>query len=122
MLYLALGFRQFSHFYNAVMQALRAQICHAHAKRDWWRGESARELSASEAARVALELGLVGSHRHVFGVMAWFAVLGPVGAIGYRLAALLNDRWGSVARTPRQMHTAGLRSAHSKSSTGCQFA
>jgi adenosylcobinamide-phosphate synthase len=33
------------------------------------------------------------SHRHVFGVMAWFIVLGPAGAIGYRIAALLNDRW-----------------------------
>ena len=28
--------------------------------------------------------------------MAWFIVLGPVGAIGYRLAALLNDRWGAT--------------------------
>ena len=36
------------------------------------------------------------SHRHVFGVMAWFVVLGPVGAIGYRLAALLSDRWGAA--------------------------
>ena len=37
------------------------------------------------------------SHRHVFGVMAWFIVLGPVGAIFYRLAALLADRWGRAA-------------------------
>ncbi|HEV8518816.1 MAG TPA: CobD/CbiB family protein [Burkholderiales bacterium] len=97
-LYLALGFRQFSHFYNDVMQALRnADLTRAREALTQWRGESARELSASEAARVAIELGLVRSHRHVFGVMAWFVVLGPVGAIGYRLAALLNDRWG-VAR------------------------
>ena len=97
-LYLALGFRQFSHFYNAVMQALRnGDLARAREALTQWRGESARELSASEAARVAIELGLVHSHRHVFGVMAWFVVLGPVGAIGYRLAALLNDRWG-VAR------------------------
>ena len=97
-LYLALGFRQFSHFYNDVMQALRnADLARAREALTQWRGESARELSASEAARVAIELGLVRSHRHVFGVMAWFVVLGPVGAIGYRLAALLNDRWG-VAR------------------------
>ena len=95
-LYLALGFRQFSHFYNDVMLALRAgDLPRAREILTWWRGESARELTAGEIARVAIELGLIRSHRHVFGVMAWFIVLGPVGAILYRLAALLADRWGS---------------------------
>ncbi len=94
-LYLALGFRQFSHFYNDVMLALTAgDVPRAREILTLWRGESARELSASEIARIAIELGLIRSHRHVFGVMAWFIVLGPVGAIGYRLAALLADRWG----------------------------
>jgi adenosylcobinamide-phosphate synthase len=98
-LYLALGFRQFSHFYNDVMRALQGgDLARAREALTRWRGESARELSAGEIARVAIELGLVRSHRHVFGVMAWFVVLGPVGAIGYRLAALLNDHWGVVAR------------------------
>jgi cobalamin biosynthesis protein CobD/CbiB len=94
-LYLALGFRQFSHFYNDVMVALRAgDLPRARAILTVWRGESARELPAGEIARVAIELGLMRSHRHVFGVMAWFIALGPVGAICYRLAALLADRWG----------------------------
>ena len=94
-LYLALGFRQFSHFYNDVMLALRAgDLPRAHAILTVWRGESARELTAGEIAGVAIELGLIRSHRHVFGVMAWFIALGPVGAICYRLAALLADRWG----------------------------
>ena len=96
-LYLALGFRQFSHFYNDVMVALRAgELARARDILTVWRGESARELPAGEIARVAIELGLIRSHRHVFGVMAWFIVLGPVGAILYRLAALLADRWGSA--------------------------
>ena len=96
-LYLALGFRQFSHFYNEVTMALRAgDPARARDVLNRWRGETAQELPAGEIARVAIELGLIRSHRHVFGVMAWFIVLGPVGAIGYRLAALLNDRWGSV--------------------------
>ena len=96
-LYLALGFRQFSHFYNDVTLALRANdLARARVVLGNWRGESAREFTAGEAARVAIELGLMRSHRHVFGVMAWFVVLGPVGAIGYRLAALLNDRWGAA--------------------------
>ena len=94
-LYLVLGFRQFSHFYNDVMLALRGgDLARAREVLGAWRGESAQGLTASEAARVAIELGLMRSHRHVFGVMAWFVVLGPVGAIVYRLAALLSDRWG----------------------------
>ena len=96
-LYLALGFRQFSHYYNNVLVALRAgDLAQARIALRDWRGEAANELTAGEIARVAIELGLIRSHRHVFGVMAWFIVLGPVGAIGYRLAALLNDRWGGV--------------------------
>jgi cobalamin biosynthesis protein CobD/CbiB len=59
-----------------------------------WRGRSGTELQSGEIARVAIELGLVYSQRHVFGVIAWFIVLGPAGAIGYRLAALLAVRWG----------------------------
>jgi adenosylcobinamide-phosphate synthase len=95
-LYLALGFRQFSHFYNDIMLALRAgDLNRAREVLGRWRAESTAELPAGEIARVAIELGLIRSHRHVFGVMAWFAVLGPVGAIGYRLAALLADRWGA---------------------------
>ena len=96
-LYLALGFRQFSHFYSDVLVALRgSDLARAREVLTSWRGESAQELTPNEVARVAIELGLVRSHRHVFGVMAWFIVLGAVGAIVYRLAALLNDRWGSA--------------------------
>ena len=98
-LYLALGFRQFSHFYNDILLALRAgDVARASAILTVWRGASARELTAPEIARVAIELGLVRSHRHVFGVMAWFIVLGPVGAILYRLAALLADRWNDAGQ------------------------
>jgi adenosylcobinamide-phosphate synthase len=95
-LYLALGFRQFSHYYGEVLQALRGgDPVRAREVLGKWRGHSAHELTESEVARVAIEMGLLRSHRHVFGVMAWFVVLGPVGAIAYRLAALLNDRWGA---------------------------
>ncbi len=96
-LYLALGFRQFSHFYTDVMLALRAgDLARAREVLSTWRGVPSHELTASEAARIAIELGLMRSHRHVFGVIAWFVVLGPAGAIAYRLAALLNDRWGAM--------------------------
>ncbi len=96
-LYLALGFRQFSHFYTDVATALRGNdLARAREVLGVWRGESGQQLTPGEAARVAIELGLMRSHRHVFGVMAWFVVFGPAGAIAYRLAALLNDRWGTA--------------------------
>jgi cobalamin biosynthesis protein CobD/CbiB len=44
---------------------------------------------------VAIELALIASHRHVFGTIAWFLVAGAPGAILYRLAAVVAERWGS---------------------------
>lgn len=95
-LYLTMGFRQFSHYFTEMQQALRAGDL--ALARDWlgkWRGESAGELSAGEVARVAIEQGLLASHRHVFGTIAWFVALGPAGAMLYRLSAVLAEKWGA---------------------------
>ena len=49
-LYLALGFRQFSHFYTEIMAAhCAAMISRAHARcSPTWRGGSAREFTAAK--------------------------------------------------------------------------
>jgi adenosylcobinamide-phosphate synthase len=95
-LYLTMGFRQFSHYFTEIMQALRdGNLTLARDYLGRWRGESASEFNANEIARVAIELGLIGSHKHVFGTISWFVVLGPGGAMLYRLAAMLNDKWGA---------------------------
>jgi adenosylcobinamide-phosphate synthase len=94
-LYLTMGFRQFSHHYTEIQQALRT--ADDTGAREWlgkWRGESAGEFNATDVARVAIEQGLLASHRQVFGTMAWFVVLGPAGAVLYRLAAMLEEKWG----------------------------
>ncbi|MFN7085851.1 MAG: CobD/CbiB family protein [Burkholderiales bacterium] len=94
-LYLTMGFRRFSHYFTEIMRVLRDDDL--PAARDYlgkWRGAPADEFNANEVARVAIEQGLIGSHKHVFGPIAAFIVLGPAGAILYRLAALLNDSWG----------------------------
>lgn len=94
-LYLTMGFRQFSHYVTEIMEALRAG--RLDVARDYlgrWRGESAAEFSATEIARVAIELGLISCHRHVFGTGACFIALGPAGAVLYRLAAMLGEKWG----------------------------
>jgi cobalamin biosynthesis protein CobD/CbiB len=97
-LYLTMGFRQFSHSFTAIQQALReGDLARARERLGGWRGESASELTAAEIARVAIEQGLIASHRHVFGTVFWFVALGPAGAVLYRASAMLADSWGARA-------------------------
>ncbi len=94
-LYLTMGFRQFSHYFTEIMRALRDDdLTGARDYLGRWRGGPAGEFNANEISRVAIELGLAGSHKHVFGPIALFVVFGPAGAVLYRLAAMLNDKWG----------------------------
>jgi adenosylcobinamide-phosphate synthase len=94
-LYLTMGFRQFSHYYTEIQQALsRGELGPARERLAKWRGESASELHAGEIARLAIEQGLIASHRHVFGTLFWFVVLGPAGAVLYHCATALVEKWG----------------------------
>lgn len=100
-LYLTMGFRQFSHYYTDIHKAMREnKLDDARDLLGNWVGKSCRELSHEEVARVAIEQALLASHRNVFGVVTWFVIfmmigLGPIGAILYRLALFLNARWGT---------------------------
>ncbi|MGZ9080192.1 MAG: CobD/CbiB family protein [Burkholderiales bacterium] len=94
-LYITMGFRQFSHYFREIIYGLReGDLARARDYLGRWRGESAQEFTAPEVARVSIELGFVNAHRHVFGPLVAFVVLGPGGAMLYRTAAILNDRWG----------------------------
>ena len=99
-LYLTLGFRQFSHYFTGIHRALRNDdLEKARSLLSGWRDLPSHELNAGEVARVTIEQALLASHHHVFGVMVWFVItmllgLGPFGAILYRLALSLNARWG----------------------------
>ena len=93
-LYLTIGFRQFSTHFTNIQKALRAgDLASARDRLGAWLGEPARPLGNGEVARVAIEQGLVASHRNVFGPLAWFVVLGPAGAVLYRASALLAEAW-----------------------------
>jgi len=95
-LYVTMGFRQFSHHFREIAHALRAgdvEAAREHLAR--WRGASAAELNASEIARVSIELALIGAHRHVFGPIAGFIVLGPAGALLYRLSEMAAEAWSA---------------------------
>ncbi len=97
-LYLTLGFRQFSHYFTDIQLAVKAgDIDRARALLDSWQGASGVVRTREEVIRLAIEEALVASHRHVFGVLLWYLILpGPSGAILYRLAAYLAYRWGDM--------------------------
>jgi adenosylcobinamide-phosphate synthase len=94
-LYLTLGFRQFSHYFTDIQLAIKAgDIERARALLEQWRGASGVVRSREEVIRLSIEEALVAAHRHVFGVLLWYLILpGPSGAILYRLAAYLAARW-----------------------------
>lgn len=94
-LYLTMGFRQFSHHYTEIMAALRADdLERARQVLGEWQGRSTYNLGSEAIARLAIEGALAASHRHVFAVLLWFVLLpGPCGAVLYRLAALVHERW-----------------------------
>jgi cobalamin biosynthesis protein CobD/CbiB len=102
-LYLTLGFRQFSHWFTGIQQAIKAgEIDRARELIGAWRGESALHRSREEVVRLAMEEAIAASHRHVFAVIFWFIVLpGPGGAILYRLSVFLAGRWGAFGEFGR---------------------
>jgi adenosylcobinamide-phosphate synthase len=100
-LYATLGFRQFSHHFTAIRQALESgDEAQAQAELARWRGIEAEPepLSQPELLRQVIEHSALEAHRHVFGVLLAYSVLavlglGPAGAVLYRLAESLARRW-----------------------------
>ena len=97
--YVTLGFRRFSHHFTGIRDALAAgddnlarELLHD------WQGASDVTMSRSEVIRHVIEFSAIAAHRHVFGVVVWFSVLaavglGPVGALLFRLTAILSKSW-----------------------------
>lgn len=97
-LYLTMGFRQFSHAFTNISKALRADDLDA-ARRGLaeWTRQPTSELTSSEVAKLTIEQGVIDSYRYVFGTIFWFVTLawlvGPAGALVYRAACLLQQKW-----------------------------
>ena len=98
-LYLTLGFRQFSHYYTDIREALdRGDESEARRLLAEWRHLDASELPRTELLRHVIEHSLLAAHRHVFGVFFWFVLfsslgLGPLGAVLYRMAEFAARYW-----------------------------
>ena len=100
-LYLTMGFRQVSHFFTDIHLALRmGELDRARALLGEWRGHATDRLSSHEVARLAIEEALLATHRHVFAPLLCFILLGPAGAMFYRLAMFFNSQWGSAEFGP----------------------
>ncbi|QZA78176.1 CobD/CbiB family protein [Deefgea tanakiae] len=98
-LYLTMGFRQFSHAFTKISKSLQAEdLDAARSMLGDWTGQSTSELSEDEVARLTIEQGIIDSYRYVFGTIFWFVALawlvGPAGAVAYRAACLLQQKWG----------------------------
>ena len=104
-LYLTLGFRQFSHYFTDIRDALdRGDELQARALLTEWRHLDASELPRKELMRHVIEHSLLAAHRHVFGVFFWFVALstfglGPAGAVLYRMAEFASRYWAFRSRT-----------------------
>ncbi|GAB4397455.1 MAG: CobD/CbiB family protein [Rhodoferax sp.] len=98
-LYLSLGFRQFSAHFTQVRDALASgdlTLAAQHLRR-WQPDETVPQTLEGLVTR-CVSLSALAAHRHVFGVLACFTVLaalglGPMGAVLYRLAELVPRYW-----------------------------
>ena len=101
-LYSTLGFRQFSHHFTGIRDALEAgDEESARTLLAQWQRVDASALPRSEIVRHVIEYSVLAAHRHVFGVLAWYSVLaafglGPAGAVFYRLAEFAARHWSQT--------------------------
>ena len=114
-LYVTLGFRQFSHHFTGIREALevgdeeRARQLLAR-----WQQVDASALPASEIVRHVIEYSVLAAHRHVFGVLTWYCLLamlglGPAGAVFYRNAEFAGGYWRRKAELADQPVSQALR-------------
>jgi len=105
LLYGTLGFRQFSHYFTDIRDALeRGDEAAARRLLTEWRHLDTSELPRTELLRHVVEHALLAAHRHVFGVFFWFVALsalglGPAGAVLYRLAEFCSRFWAYRQRS-----------------------
>jgi adenosylcobinamide-phosphate synthase len=98
-LYVTLGFRQFSHHFTDIRDAL--DVGDERLARELlaeWQHVEVDNLPRSELLRHVIEHSVLSAHHHVFGVLTWFSVLaalgfGPAGAVIYRMSDMVSHAW-----------------------------
>ena len=116
-LYVTLGFRQFSHYFTDIRDALDdGDETTARELLAEWRQVDASELPRSEIVRHVIEYSVLAAHRHVFGVLVWFSVLaalglGPAGAVLYRMSEFVSRYWVYKSQVPGEGASPSLQAA-----------
>ena len=116
-LYMTLGFRQFSHHFTAIRDAL--EVGDEDSARELladWQQVDATVLPRSEIVRHVIEHSVLAAHRHVFGVLSWFSVLavlglGPAGAVLYRMCEFVSRYWADEHRLAEAGASSALQQA-----------
>ena len=104
-LYFTLGFRQFSHHFTDIRDALDAgDEARARDLLAQWQQVDSSDLPQREVVRHVIEYSVLAAHRHVFGVLCWFSLcaavgLGPAGAVVYRLSEFVARYWSYTDAT-----------------------
>jgi len=117
---LALGFRQFSHYFTDIRDALeegdeqQAREALAH-----WKQVAVGTLPRQELLRHVIEFSVLSAHRHVFGVMACFSVFaalgfGPAGAVVYRMSEWVSRIWAHAPHADNKFVSLALQSCAKK--------
>lgn len=93
-LYLVLDFRGFSTPAEAIAVSLKDNnIQDARERLERWSGQAAEAFGATEIARVAIETTLMRAHYSLYAPVFWFMLLGPAGAVLYRLSQSVSMAW-----------------------------
>jgi adenosylcobinamide-phosphate synthase len=114
-LYACLGFRQFSFHFTQIRDALAIDDEPLARKllADWQQMDT-QSWSRSDMIGRVIEFSVLASHRHVFGVLAWFSILaafglGPAGAVLYRLSEFVVRYWHHQSEHHHQPVSAALQ-------------
>lgn len=98
-LYLTMGFRQFSHHFSRIRDALQeGREDEARAALAQWRQVDDAQAQRPDWVARVLSLALLAAQRHVLGVLVAFVVLGvlglgPAGAVLYRMTEYVARLW-----------------------------
>ncbi len=110
-LYLTVGFRQFSRSFSEIQIALAAgEVATAHSTVEQWTTPPGAagsdddgapvDIGVVEICRRAIAHALVASQRHVFGPLFWYVLVpGVAGPIIYRVAEMLARHWSGEAES-----------------------
>ena len=103
-LYATLGFRQFSHHFTLIRDALHGgdEVAARAALAKWMQIDTV-DLPRSEIVRHVIEYSILSAHHRVFGVFVWYSILtalglGPSGAVFYRMTEYLGEVANASAR------------------------